>query len=130
MGSDEGSEAYNSWREWRQGNPDATLKDCFSWILEGKLDLYNDERASDPQIRLDRTNPSSDPWSDGWDMWTLDITIIATGLSQLLDEGRIDPEAKPYMRVAIKRQRSTEIAMPGLHPPEVLDAIARVVGLA
>lgn len=42
--------------------------------------------------------------ADAYDMLTLDTTVIATALGQLLDEGRIDPEVKPYIRVAIKRQ--------------------------
>jgi len=130
FGSDEGFESYSSWRGWRTDHPKARLIDCFAWILGDQHNLYNEERASDEQIREDLANPSSDPWADGWDMWTLDLTIIATSLSQLLDEGIIDTDAKPYVRVAIKRQRSSEIENPNFHPSETLDAIERVVGLA
>jgi hypothetical protein len=57
-------------------------------------------------------------------MFTLDTTIIATGLGQLMDEGRIDADAKPYIHIAIKRQRNSKA---GYYPGTTLDAIARVV---
>jgi hypothetical protein len=37
-------------------------------------------------------------------IFTLDTTVIGTALGQLIDEGYIDAEAKPYVQVAIKRQ--------------------------
>ncbi len=124
FGSDEGSDGYYEWRNWRTENPDAPLTDCFDWILGGNLDAYNETLASDAQIEIDLANPDDALLSDQFDMFTLDTTIIATGLGQLMDEGRIDEDAKPFIRVAIKRQRSPKI---GHYDLTTLDAIARVV---
>lgn len=124
FGSDEGSDAYYEWRDWRRENPQSPLSECFDWILGGKLAEYDDALASDSQVEIDMENPEEAFLGDQYDIFTLDTTIIATGLGQLMDEGRIDEDAKKYIRVAIKRQRH-----PGVGPYDsaTLDAIARVV---
>ena len=127
FGSDEGSDAYYEWRNWRAENPDAPLTDCFAWILDGNLDGYNEALASDEQIEIDLANPENAFLGDHFDMFTLDTTIIATGLGQLMDEGTIDSDAKPFMYVAIKRQRHPQA---GCYDPTTLDAISRVVNEA
>jgi len=38
-------------------------------------------------------------------IFTLDISVIATGFGQLVDEGVIDPINKPLIEIAIKRQK-------------------------
>lgn len=124
FGSDEGSDAYYEWRNWRSENPDASLTDCFDWILDGNLNDYNYALASDTQVAIDLANPDDALLSEQFDMFTLDATIIATGLGQLLDEGTIDGDAKPFIRVAIKRQRYPKA---GCFDATTLDAIARVV---
>ena len=60
-------------------------------------------------------------------MFTLDTTIIASALGQLIDEGTIDAEAKQYVRVAIHRQMH-----PSVHEYDdhTLSAIERVVEAA
>jgi len=125
FGSDEGSDAFYEWRNWREENPNAPLTQCFNWIFDGQLDAYNDALASDAQIETDAANPDDALLGDQYDMYTLDTTIIATGLGQLMDEGTIDPDAKPFMHVAIKRQRNPKA---GHYDATTLDAIARVVG--
>jgi uncharacterized protein YfeS len=77
FGSDEGAEAYYEYRAWRSENPTAPLVDCIAWI--GDESHYSDA-------------------------FTFDATIIATVLGQLVDEGRVDAEAKPFARAAIRRQ--------------------------
>ena len=124
FGSDEGADAYYEWRDWRSENPDAPLADCFDWILNGNLGAYNEALASDDQIEMDVENPEEAFMGDRFDMFTLDTTIIATGLGQLMDEGKIDPDAKPFIRVAIKRQRNPNA---GHYDAATLDSIARVV---
>ncbi len=124
FGSDEGSDAYYEWRNWREENPDVPLTECFDWILAGNLDAYNDSLASDEQIENDAANPADALLGNDYDMFTLDTTIIATGLGQLMDEGMIDPVAKPFMLVAIKRQRHPQA---GHYDATTLDAIERVV---
>jgi uncharacterized protein YfeS len=127
FGSDEGSDAYYEWRDWREENPDKPLTECFNWILDGQLDAYNDALATDEQIELDAQEPGDAFLAEHFDVFTLDTTIIATGLGQLMDEGTIDADAKPFIRVAIKRQRNPKA---GHYDVETLDAIARVVDAA
>ncbi|GAB5517682.1 MAG: molybdate metabolism regulator [Rhodopirellula baltica] len=124
FGSDEGSDAYYEWRSWRSENPDAPLTDCIDWILDGNLNAYNETLASDAQVETDLANPDDALLSEQFDMFTLDTTIIATGLGQLMDEGKIDTEAKPFIHVAIKRQRNPKA---GHYDSVTLDAVARVV---
>lgn len=124
FGSDEGHDAYYEWRDWRSRNPDAPLTDCFDWILDGDLYAYNETLASADQVEADLANPDEALFSDLFDMFTLDTTIIATGLGQLMDEGKIDKDAKPFIHVAIKRQRNPKA---GHYDEMTLDAIARVV---
>ena len=80
FGSDEGSEAYYEWRNWRCKNSTESLNDCFNWILAGNLDGYNEALASDEQVARDAANPDDALLGDQYDMFTLDTTIIATGL--------------------------------------------------
>jgi uncharacterized protein YfeS len=127
FGSDEGSDAYYEWRNWREENPDKPLTECFNWILDGQLDAYNDTLASDEQIERDAQNPGDAFLAEHFDGFTLDTTIIATGLGQLMDEGTIDADAKPFIRVAIRRQRNPKACR---YDVETLDAIARVVDAA
>lgn len=124
FGSDEGNDAYYEWRAWRKENPDSPLTDCLDWILDGNLDGYNESLASRSQIEFDIANPEQAFLSDQYDLFTLDTTIIVTGLGQLMDEGRIDPGAKQYIRVAIQRQQHPSV---GRYDAGTLDAIARVV---
>lgn len=127
FGSDEGADAYYEWREWRAENPVAPLIECFNWILDGNLSSYNEGLASDTQVETDLANPDDALLGDQFDMFTLDTTIIATGLGQLMDEGTIDADAKPFLHVAIKRQRHPGVA---IYETATLDAIARVVDQA
>jgi uncharacterized protein YfeS len=130
FGSDEGSDAYYEFRGWRQRNKTNKLTECFSWVMEGeKLTNYNDDLCSDEAIERDLQNPDDAFLADAYDMFTLDTTIIATGLGQLLDEGRIDADAKPYLRVAIKRQLHPKVVT-SKHRKKVLLAVQRVVDAA
>lgn len=77
FGSDEGHDADYEYRAWRAEHPNAPLSACLEWI--------GDE-------------------SDYPDTFTFDATIIATVLAQLVDEGRIDADAKPAAHRAVQRQ--------------------------
>ncbi len=79
------------------------------------------------KIERDAQNPGDAFLAEHFDVFTLDTTIIATGLGQLMDEGTIDADAKPFIRVAIRRQRNSKA---GRYDVETLDAIARVVDAA
>jgi uncharacterized protein YfeS len=127
FGSDEGSDAYYDWRIWRADNPSQSLTDCISWILDGNLSGYNELLYADDQVEHELANPEEAFLSELYDMFTLDTTIIATALGQLMDEGRIDEEAKPYVRVAIRRQLHPSVQE---YDSETLIAINRVVDAA
>jgi uncharacterized protein YfeS len=129
FGSDEGHDAYFEFRSWRSEHHSASLVECLSWIMEGELDGYTDELASDERVEADLESPEDAFMADSYDMFTLDATVIATGLGQLLDEGRIDPEAKPYLRVAIARQMHPKV-LTSDHRRQILAAIRRAVDAA
>jgi uncharacterized protein YfeS len=130
FGSDEGHDAYFEFRRWRRQNKKNKLTACLTWIMEGEeLENYNDELCSDEAIERDVENPEGAFLADSYDMFTLDTTIIASALGQLMDEGRIDAEAKPYVRVAIKRQLHPKVVS-SAHRRNILLAIQRVVEAA
>jgi uncharacterized protein YfeS len=130
FGSDEGHDAYYEFREWRRRNKEKPLTDCLAWIMQGEdLNHYNDEICSDEAVDLALENPAEAFLADAYDMFTLDATVIATSLGQLLDEGRIDPAAKPYIRVAIKRQLHPKVVT-SERRKKVLLAVRRVVDAA
>jgi uncharacterized protein YfeS len=129
FGSDEGHDAYYEYRRWRKEHPDAPLTDCLAWILDGRLSEYTSHLCSDEQIRADLDSPDDAFMADSWDMFTLDATILATAFGQLLDEGRIDPEAKPFVKVALARQVHPAIVT-SEHRAAVLRAAGRVLDLA
>jgi uncharacterized protein YfeS len=101
FGSDEGSDAYAEYRSWRAENPTANLIDCIAWILGGRLAEYNFGLTTDAAIEQCDESAESLGYSDAF---TLDATIIATVLGQLVNEGRIDAEVKPFANVAVARQ--------------------------
>ena len=104
FGSDEGHTAYYEWRDWRKENRIRPITSCLDWILMGQSTEYNSDLISDEKIKSDLKNPESAFMSESWNTYTLDTTIIATCLGQLMDEGKIDTEAKEIMDIAIARQ--------------------------
>jgi len=129
FGSDEGWDAYYEWRDWRQRNPSASLRNCLAWISDGNLDEYNESLCETAQVERDMSEPDKALLAEHFDMFTLDTTIIATGLGQLIDEGRIDAEAKPFINVALRRQ-SHPLICEYDERRAMLDAIKRVVQAA
>ena len=129
FGSDEGDTALHEYREWRRCHPDGALVQCLSWIMNGKLDQYTDHLLVDERMARDLSDPDGALLARHHDMFTLDTTVLATGLAQLLYEGHIDSEAKPYIRVAIKRQLHPRVVK-GDHRAAILQAALRVVEAA
>jgi Uncharacterized protein conserved in bacteria len=129
FGSDEGSDGYYEFRRWRSKHPSASLVDCLSWIMEDQLEGYTSALFSDQQVEADLASPEDAFLADAYDMFTLDATVIATGLGQLLDEGHIDSAAKPYLRVALSRQLHPKIVTSD-HRRNILLAVQRVVEAA
>jgi uncharacterized protein YfeS len=126
FGSDEGHDAYYEFREWRSEHPSAKLVDCLSWIMEDELASYTLALAEDAQVEADIESPEDAFLAESYDTYTLDATVIATGLGQLLDEGRIDAEAKPFLHVALARQLHPKVVTSD-HRRDILLLVKRVV---
>ncbi len=105
FGSDEGDTALAEFRDWRRENPKAPVLDCLKWTIEsvGEMEFakYNDTILADALIRKQIEDKAFD---DQQYIFTLDVSVIATGFGQLIDEGTIDSTAKPVIQRAIKRQ--------------------------
>lgn len=129
FGSDEGADAYQEFRNWRARNPKSNLVECLSWIMRGRLKKYTEALCSDKAITRDLNNPDKAFLADDYDSFTLDATVIATALGQLLDEGHIDNEVKSYVCVAITRQSHPKIVTSQWRA-EILRKVRRVVDAA
>ncbi len=129
FGSEAGDTAYAEFRAWREENPDDPLIDCLDWILGGRLAEYTRELCLDTAIARDVANPKQAFLAGDFDMFTLDATVIATGLGQLVDEGRIDPDAKPYIQVALSRQLHPQLVISDRRR-RILEAVQRAVAAA
>ena len=99
------------------------------------MDRYTEQLLDDDRIAKLVSGDEAESIDLGYaDAFTLDATMIATALAQLADEGRVDPEAKPYVRVALRRQlHPTVVAQWQRHADErkrLLEAAARAVEAA
>jgi len=106
FGSDEGDTALSEFRDWKKDNPNTETFECIRWTIEGvsekNLAEYNEKI-------LDRTLIKSqledENFNDQQYIFTVDISVIATGFAQLVDEGKIDEKNKPIIQLAIDRQK-------------------------
>ena len=105
FGSDEGDTALAEFRDWRKNNPDTPTIECLKWTIEGvgEMDFkgYNENLLSRDKIQSQITDKDFD---DNQYLFTLDISVIATGFGQLVDEGAIDAQNKSTINIAIERQ--------------------------
>jgi uncharacterized protein YfeS len=125
FGSDEGWDAYYEYRNWRSDNPNNNLIDCIRWILQDNFDYYNETLLDEEIIKEHYNNPNLGGFGMYSDMFTLDTTIIATALGQLIDEGKIDQEAKPFAEIAAIRQGHPSVADP--ESQLIMKAVRRVL---
>ncbi|MCG2614325.1 hypothetical protein LZZ85_08525 [Terrimonas sp. NA20] len=106
FGSDEGDTALAEFRTWRTQYPDAPTIECMKWVIEsvGEMDFaeYNDS-LTDPSTVAEAVEDEA--FDDHQYIFTLDVSVIATGFAQLVDEGIIEAENKPVIQLAIDRQR-------------------------
>ena len=108
FGSDEGHTALCEFRKWRKKNKKISVGFCIAWIINtvGEIenyDDYNEENLVDEAII--KTQIADESFDDQQYIYTLDTTIIATALGQLVDEGLIELEYKYFVQVAINRLR-------------------------
>ena len=106
FGSDEGYTALYEFRDWRKENPELDLLGCIAWIVNDLRELSLEEFAYGGTLLMEKIKRDlEDPTFDiHYHYFTFDITIIATGFGQLVDEGTIDKRAKPFIEISIDRQ--------------------------
>lgn len=126
FGSDEGWEAYYSFRDWRDENPTAMAVDYLDEVMLGRSEEYNDDLTDDDVIRQSVKKPKKAFLGAEYDPRVLDESVIAICLGQLIDEGTIDQSLKRFAIVAIERQRH-EAFEPSAHRLSILDACERVI---
>lgn len=106
FGSDEGDTALSEFRNWRKKFPNRPTIDCLKWTIESvgeiKFEEYNNGITSEKKIK---SQIADDKFDDKQYIYTLDVSVIATGFGQLVDEGKIDSENKDIIRLAILRQK-------------------------
>lgn len=106
FGSDEGDMALAEFRDWRKANSGKPTYECLVWTIESvgeiKVSEYN-ETILEGDIY--ESLPKHEYFDDGQYIFTLDISVIATGFAQLVDEGKIDEENKKLIWLAIERQK-------------------------
>lgn len=105
FGSDEGDTGLAEFRSWRGENPDAPVIECLRWTIEsvGEMD-FADYNESLLDRELIKQQIDDEDFDDQQFIFTLDVSVLATGFGQLVDEGVIDSEMKPAIRIAIERQ--------------------------
>jgi len=105
FGSDEGDTALAEFRSWRQANPAVPTLQCLVWTITsvGEMEFidYNDQLVNKEKILSQLQDKEFD---DQQYIYTLDISVIATGFGQLVDEGIIEPPNKEIIQIAIDRQ--------------------------
>jgi len=126
FGSDEGAQAYDEFCDWREENKRKDITKCLAWLMNDQLDEYNEQLCANEMIEKDLDAPDNSFLAEHFDMFTLDTTVIATVLSQLIEEGRIDAKAKPFAHIAITRQLHPKV-LTSKHRKKILLAIKRVV---
>ncbi|EMY3559844.1 hypothetical protein AAIP53_002448 [Flavobacterium psychrophilum] len=106
FGSDEGDTALSEFRDWRKRNPNVETYECLKWTIEGvseqNISKYNEKILDRIEIE---EKIADDDFDDQQYIFTVDISVIATGFGQLVDEGKIDLKSKPIIQLAIDRQK-------------------------
>ncbi|MEM1325913.1 MAG: hypothetical protein AAGI23_08165 [Bacteroidota bacterium] len=106
FGSDEGDIALIDYRAWRSKYKVLSLLACLKWVIEDLAEInltdYNenllDEKLLESQI-------ADKNFNDHYHIYVVDVSVMATGFGQLVDEGKIDEEGKPIIQLAIDRQQ-------------------------
>ena len=105
FGSDEGDMALSEFRRWRSSNPNASIIECLQWTIESVGEIRFEEydiRILDKELINNQIKDIN--FNDQHYIFTLDISLIATGFGQLVDEGIIEENCKPIIQLALNRQ--------------------------
>ena len=106
FGSDEGDLALSEFRDWKKENPNEPIYECIKWVIEDltekPISEYNEQIINRELIK---SQVDDEDFDDEYYLFTVDISVIATGFGQLVDEGKIDESIKPIIQRAITRQK-------------------------
>ena len=87
FGSDEGDTALAEFRQWRQENPNHSVKDCLVWTIEGVGEMeFTDYSESILKKELIQEQIEDDEFDDQQYIFTLDVSVVVkteTGASLL-----------------------------------------------
>lgn len=108
FGSDEGHTALCKFRKWRKKNKKISVGYCIAGVIESvgefdDYDDYNEENLVD-ELKI-KSQIDNDEFDDQQYIFTIDTSVIATALGQLVDEGLIEVDYKYFVQVAINRLR-------------------------
>lgn len=88
------------------------------------LAAYTDAVASPARLQQLVADPRVDDW---YEIFTLDISIIATVLGQFVDKGVVDASALPFLQRALNRQSHYAAALPAWdYAPQWAARVARL----
>ena len=106
FGSDEGDMALAECRRWKKINQNVTSYECLKWTIESvsemNLSAYNEKILDKTLIKSQIDDHNYD---DQQYIYTVDVSVIACGFAQLIDEGEIAENNKPLIQLAIDRQK-------------------------
>jgi uncharacterized protein YfeS len=105
VGTDRGHDAFFEYPSWRARAPTSSLPTYLRSILR---DFHVDYRVplDDAAIRVALEGDDSEIEQR---LYTVDETILATGLAQIAFEGGLDAKARPLLATALLRQRHPRI---------------------
>lgn len=82
------------------------MSGCLKWTIESvseqPIESYQAAILDPTLIEQQIKNPQFDDFQY---IFTVDVSILATGFGQLVDEGIINPIDKPILQLAIQRQK-------------------------
>ena len=105
FGSDEGDMALSEFRDQKKENPNEESYKCLKWAIEDVAEInISDYNENILDKTLIKSQIEDDDFDDQYYIYTVDISVIAVGFGQLVDEGKIDSKNKLLIQLAIDRQ--------------------------
>lgn len=105
FGAEAGDAALAGYRKWRQKHPAQPTIDYLKQTIKniGKIavETYNEELLCKEKIKQQLPDH---PLNHRQYIHNLDVSVMAAGFAQLVDEGLIEADNKPLIKVAIERQ--------------------------
>ena len=119
FGSDEGYTAFAEFVDWRKENPQAPVMRCLDWIFGSWKLTAEDYSPAMLKTELIKEQLGDEDFDFANGIIDLDITVIGTGFGQLITEGTIDEEIKPFIKLALERQAHPLVAEAYARDPHI-----------